>query len=65
MIPATVTRKVKTPLYGRSCWSDMKSEYPEGRSDKCVAKEITKEGVEGVAWLLLAPYSKIECRNIN
>lgn len=43
----------------------MKSEYPEGRSDKCVAKEITKEGVEGAAWLLLAPYSKIESRNIN
>lgn len=65
MISAIVTKKVKTPLYGRSCWSDMKFEYPEGRSDKCLAKEITKEGVEGTAWPPLAPYSKIESRNIN
>lgn len=43
----------------------MKSGYPEGRSDKCLAKEITKEGVEGAAWLPLAPYSKIESRNID
>lgn len=43
----------------------MKLGYPVGRSDKCLAKEITKEGVEGTAWLLLAPYSKIESRNIN
>lgn len=43
----------------------MKFEYPEGRSDKCLAKEITKEGVEGTAWPPLAPYSKIESRTIN
>lgn len=43
----------------------MKLGYPVGRSDKCLAKEITKESVEGAAWPPLAPYSKLEIRNIN